>query len=115
MKDPGLVGLVHRLGWQEGLLVVSDPGIIDPKEFLREVEEERFPNPFLGDTPSRIATDTSQKIPIRFGETVKSYLADDSLKLRHCGRSRSFSLPGVGTLWALLTMVNRWSCPRSAA
>lgn len=81
MKDPGLEGLVHCLGWQEGLPVVSDPGIIDPKEFLREVEEERFPNPFLGDTPSRIATDTSQKIPIRFGETVKSYLADDSLKV----------------------------------
>lgn len=81
MKDPGLAGLVHCLGWQEGLPVVSDPGIIDPKEFLREVEEERFPNPFLGDTPSRIATDTSQKIPIRFGETVKSYLADDSLKV----------------------------------
>ena len=69
---------MHRLGWQEGLPVVSNPGIVDPKEFLREVEEERFPNPFLGDTPSRIATDTSQKIPIRFGETIKSYLADDS-------------------------------------
>ena len=78
MRDPNLAGLVHRLGWQEGLPVVSNPGIVDPKEFLREVEEERFPNPFLGDTPSRIATDTSQKIPIRFGETIKSYLADDS-------------------------------------
>lgn len=79
IKDPGLAGLVHRLGWQEGIPVVSDPGIVDPKEFLREVEEERFPNAFLGDTPSRIATDSSQKIPIRFGETIKSYLADDSL------------------------------------
>lgn len=48
---------------------------------MREVEDERFPNPFLGDTPSRIATDTSQKIPIRFGETIKSYLAKDSLDL----------------------------------
>ena len=81
MKDPGLAGLVHHLGWKEGLPVVSDPGIVDPKEFLREVEDERFPNPFLGDTPSRIATDTSQKIPIRFGETIKSYLAKDSLDL----------------------------------
>ena len=27
----------------------------------------------LPDTPQRIATDTSMKIPIRFGETIKSY------------------------------------------
>ncbi|HBK25930.1 MAG TPA: mannitol dehydrogenase family protein, partial [Clostridiales bacterium] len=30
---------------------------------------------FLPDTPQRIATDTSQKIPIRFGETLKKYHA----------------------------------------
>ncbi|MSS44657.1 mannitol dehydrogenase family protein [Cutibacterium sp. WCA-380-WT-3A] len=82
MKDPSLAGLVHYLGWKEGLPVVSNPGIVDPQEFLREVEEERFPNPFLGDTPSRIATDTSQKIPIRFGETVKSYLNDSTLDIK---------------------------------
>jgi fructuronate reductase len=33
MKDPGLAGLVHCLGWQEGLPVVSDPGIIDRYDF----------------------------------------------------------------------------------
>ena len=33
----------------------------------------------MPDTPQRIATDTSQKIPIRFGETIKSYMADSSL------------------------------------
>ena len=29
----------------------------------------------MPDTPQRIATDTSQKLPIRFGETIKAYLA----------------------------------------
>jgi fructuronate reductase len=36
---------------------------------------ERLPNPFMPDDPRRIATDTSQKVGIRFGETVKSYIA----------------------------------------
>ena len=29
----------------------------------------------MPDAPQRIATDTSQKLPIRFGETIKKYLA----------------------------------------
>ena len=40
---------------------------------------QRLPNPFIPDTPQRIATDTSQKIAIRFGETIKSYIAHDEL------------------------------------
>ena len=40
---------------------------------------KRLPNPFMPDTPQRIATDTSQKLPIRFGETIKAYLQDPSL------------------------------------
>ena len=39
--------------------------------------EERLPNPFMPDSPWRIATDTSQKVGIRFGETIKSYLAQN--------------------------------------
>lgn len=74
MRDRTLAALVHRLGWVEGLPVVVDPGIVSPQDFLREVEEVRFPNPYLPDDPARIATDTSQKLPIRFGETVKSYI-----------------------------------------
>ena len=31
----------------------------------------------MPDTPQRIATDTSQKLAIRFGETVKSYLNEN--------------------------------------
>ncbi len=30
---------------------------------------ERFPNPAIPDTPQRIATDTSQKLPVRYGGT----------------------------------------------
>ena len=36
----------------------------------------------MPDTPQRIATDTSQKIPVRFGETLKSYAADKSLDIK---------------------------------
>ena len=76
MKDAELVKLIRRIGYVEGLPVVTDPGILSPKAFIDEVVEKRFPNPFMPDTPQRIATDTSQKIPIRFGETIKSYMAD---------------------------------------
>ena len=76
MKDPDLKRLVERIGYIEGLPVVTDPGILSPKAFLKEVLEQRLPNPFMPDTPQRIACDTSQKVPIRFGETIKSRLAD---------------------------------------
>ena len=33
-------------------------------------------NPFMPDDPRRIATDTSQKVGIRFGETIKSYIRE---------------------------------------
>ena len=75
MKDADLVNLVRTLGYQEGLPVVVDPKILSPKAFIDEVVGERLPNPFMPDAPQRIATDTSQKVGIRFGETIKSYLA----------------------------------------
>ena len=73
MGDKDLHKLVETIGYQEGLPVVTDPGILSPRDFIREVLEERLPNPFIPDTPQRIATDTSQKVGIRFGETIKSY------------------------------------------
>ena len=76
MKDAELVKLVKTIGYKEGLPVVTDPGIISPKAFIDEVVEQRLPNPFIPDTPQRIATDTSQKVGIRFGETIKSYVAE---------------------------------------
>ena len=76
MKDEDLVRLIETIGYTEGLPVVTDPGIISPKEFIDTVVHVRLPNPFMPDTPQRIACDTSQKVPIRFGETIKSYLND---------------------------------------
>ncbi len=81
MNDPELKKLVELIGYKEGLPVVTDPKILDPKKFIDEVVGERLPNAFLPDTPQRIATDTSQKIPVRFGETLKSYAADDKLDI----------------------------------
>jgi fructuronate reductase len=79
MKDAQLKALVEKIGYEEGLPVVTDPGIVSPLDFIREVIEQRFPNPFLPDTPQRIAADTSQKIPVRFGETFKSYVSRPDL------------------------------------
>lgn len=79
MKDTELVNLVNTLGYKEGLPVVVNPGVLDPKEFIDTVLQVRVPNPFMPDTPQRIATDTSQKLGIRYGETIKSYVADADL------------------------------------
>ena len=76
MKDADLKRLVERIGYREGLPVVTDPGILSPEAFLKEVLEKRLPNPFMPDTPQRIACDTSQKVPIRFGETIKSRMGN---------------------------------------
>lgn len=76
MKDPDIVALIRRLGYREGLPVVEDPGILSPEAFLADVIDQRLPNPFMPDTPQRIATDTSQKVGIRFGETIKRYQAE---------------------------------------
>lgn len=73
MKDAQLKRLAEKIGYDEGIPVVVNPGIIDPAEFIEEVLKERLPNPFIPDTPQRIACDTSQKIPVRFGETIKTY------------------------------------------
>ena len=83
MKDPDLAALVNRVGYVEGLPVVVDPGVIDPKAFIDEVVGKRFPNPFLQDDPRRIATDTSQKIPVRFGNTIRKYAAREDLNVRN--------------------------------
>lgn len=75
MKDEQLSKLVHNIGPVEGMKVVCDPGILSPEMFVKEVIEQRLPNPFIPDTPQRIACDTSQKVGIRYGETIKSYVA----------------------------------------
>ena len=79
LNDKELTGLIRHIGYDEGMKVVTDPGILSPKAFIDEVIEKRLPNPFMPDTPQRIATDTSQKIVVRFGETMKSYMASSEL------------------------------------
>ncbi|PNV59419.1 mannitol dehydrogenase family protein [Clostridium sp. chh4-2] len=82
MKDEQLKRLVEVIGYEEGLPVVVDPGIISPKAFIDEVLQVRIPNPFMPDTPQRIATDTSQKLAIRFGETIKAYRSREGLDVK---------------------------------
>ena len=74
MKNPLLKKLVEKIGYDEGMKVVANPKILSPRDFIKEVIEERLVNPYIPDSPQRIATDTSQKIPIRYGETLKSYV-----------------------------------------
>ena len=83
MKDESLVKLVKEIGYTEGLPVVTDPGVIKPQEFIDTVVNVRIPNVFMPDTPQRIACDTSQKLPIRFGETIKAYAASDKLDVQN--------------------------------
>lgn len=82
MKDEDLVKLVKQVGYVEGLPVVTDPGVIKPQEFIDTVVNVRIPNKFMPDTPQRIACDTSQKLPIRFGETIKAYINSDKLDVQ---------------------------------
>ena len=82
MVDRDLNKLVEIVGYKEGLPVVVNPGVIDPEQFIDTVVNIRIPNPFMPDTPQRIATDTSQKLSIRFGETIKAYNASADLDTR---------------------------------
>lgn len=82
MNDKNLVELIKRIGYDEGLPVVVDPKIISPKAFIDEVINIRLPNPYMSDTPQRIACDTSQKLGIRFGETIKAYCKSKTLNVK---------------------------------
>ncbi|MBP5175926.1 MAG: mannitol dehydrogenase family protein [Treponema sp.] len=94
MKDADLLRLVKKLGYEEGLPVVVDPGIIRPRDFIDEVVNVRIPNPFMPDTPQRIACDTSQKLSIRFGETIKRYMERSDLAVEKLD-----VIPLVFALW----------------
>ncbi len=82
MKDDSLRTLIERIAYDESMPVVVDPGIIKPMDFARQVIDRRLTNPFIPDTPQRIACDTSQKLSIRFGETIKAYCASDKLDVK---------------------------------
>ena len=75
MADEDIRSFIQKIGYIEAMPVVTDPGVLNPYEFIGTVIGKRLPNPFMPDAPQRIATDTSQKLPIRFGETLKKYIA----------------------------------------
>lgn len=75
MADADLRSFIQKIGYIEAMPVVTDPGVLNPYEFIGAVIDRRLPNPFMPDAPQRIAMDTSQKLPIRFGETIKKYIA----------------------------------------
>ena len=99
MKDSELSKLAHEVGYVEGIPVVEDPKIISPVKFLDEAVNERFPNPYLGDTSARIAVDISQMVGIRFGETIKAYAARGE-----AGKLKAIPLAIAGWLRYLLAV-----------
>ena len=70
-----MMKMARMVAYDEGLPVVPNPGILSPQEFVDELFNDRFPNEYLGDTNLRLAVDVSQMVGIRFGETIKAYVA----------------------------------------
>jgi fructuronate reductase len=102
-RDRDLMLLIRKIGYDEGMPVVTDPGIIKPAEFIAEVLEKRFPNPNIPDTPQRIATDTSQKLGIRFGETIKLYAQSSrsaGMHDKNLGTEKLTFIPLVIAAWS---------------
>ncbi|MDD3219357.1 MAG: mannitol dehydrogenase family protein [Lachnospiraceae bacterium] len=73
--DEDMMKMARMIAYDEGLPVVPNPGILSPQEFVDELFNDRFPNEYLGDTNLRLAVDVSQMVGIRFGETIKAYVA----------------------------------------
>lgn len=73
--DEDMMKMARMVAYDEGLPVVPNPGILSPREFVDELFNDRFPNEYLGDTNLRLAVDVSQMVGIRFGETIKAYVA----------------------------------------
>ena len=72
--NPDMMKMARMVAYDEGLPMVEDPKILSPKAFTDELFTDRFPNEYLGDTNLRLATDTSQGVGVRFGETIKAYV-----------------------------------------
>ncbi|WP_283679664.1 mannitol dehydrogenase family protein [Lentilactobacillus sp. Marseille-Q4993] len=81
VSDPDMLNLIKQIGYVEGLPVVKDPKVISPKKFIDQLVTKRLPNPYIPDKPQRIAADTSQKIPVRYGVTISHYLNDADRKV----------------------------------
>lgn len=80
--DADLLKMIKELGYHEDLPVVKNPGIIDPKSFIDTLINKRLPNKNIPDTPQRIASDTSQKVKIRYGVTLQHYVNSKGLDVK---------------------------------
>ncbi|KRK88773.1 mannitol dehydrogenase family protein [Lentilactobacillus sunkii] len=76
VSDPDMLNLIKQIGYVEGLPVVKDPKVINPKTFIDQLVNKRLPNPYIPDMPQRIASDTSQKLSVRYGVTIQHYIDD---------------------------------------
>ncbi|MCI2020093.1 MAG: mannitol dehydrogenase family protein [Lentilactobacillus buchneri] len=76
VRDPDMLNLIKQIGYVEGLPVVTDPKVINPKKFIDQLVNKRLPNPYIPDMPQRIASDTSQKLAVRYGVTIQHYIDD---------------------------------------
>ncbi len=75
MKDADIYR-IKRLGYVEGCPLWATPASGARRHSSMKLFVTAPANPFMPDAPQRIATDTSQKVGIRFGETIKSYVAE---------------------------------------
>lgn len=96
MSDADVLDFVRKMSYDEAIPMVTDPGVLDPWEFLHEALTERLPNPYLADQPRRIATDTSHKLSVRFGDTILAYY-DSPLPKHRVSRLRY--IPFVLACW----------------
>lgn len=74
-KVPEVMKMARMVAYDEGMPMIKDPEILSPKAFTDELFDDRFPNMYLGDTNLRLSTDVSQGVGVRFGETIKAYVA----------------------------------------
>ncbi len=75
LGDAKLMKFARLVAYGEGMPMIEDPVIIKPQDFADELFNDRFINHYLMDTCLRIATDESQGLGVRFGETIKAYVA----------------------------------------
>ena len=80
VQDEDMKKLILQIGYGEDLPVVKDPKVLSPRAFIDELVNKRLPNPYIPDTPQRIATDTSQKVGVRYGVTIQHYVDDPNRK-----------------------------------
>lgn len=75
--NPVMMKMSKMVAYTESMPMIEDPEILSPKAFADELFEDRFSNEYLLDTNIRLATDVSQGVGVRFGETIKAYVKRD--------------------------------------